>query len=89
MVCSVIRQMMALALVPEEFVPLLFSNLGQELDESERNELAGILKYFNDYWMSCIPMWNCFMIPERTNNFCEGKRKQNGSFTLNLRYTYL
>ncbi|CAF4963807.1 unnamed protein product, partial [Rotaria socialis] len=44
MVRSVIRQMMALALVPEEFVPLLFSNLGQELDESERNELAGILK---------------------------------------------
>ncbi|CAF4424172.1 unnamed protein product [Rotaria socialis] len=81
MIRSAIRQMMALALVPEEYVPLLFSNLGQELDESERNELAGLLKYFDDYWMCRIPMWNCFKIPERTNNFCEG---YNNRFTTRL-----
>ena len=46
---STIRQMMALALVPEEPVTSLFSNLCQELDESERNELFDIFKYFNDY----------------------------------------
>ena len=48
MIGSTIRQMMPLALVPEEHVTSLFSNLGQELDESERNELFGIFKYFND-----------------------------------------
>ena len=48
MVGSTIRQMMALALVPEEHVTSLFSNLCQELDESERNDLSGIFKYFND-----------------------------------------
>ena len=49
MIRSIIRQMMGLALVPEEYVTSLSSNLGQELDESERNELFGIFKYFNDY----------------------------------------
>ena len=44
MIGSTIRQMMVLALVPEEHVRSLFSNLCQELDESERNELFGIFK---------------------------------------------
>ena len=58
--------MMALALVPEEHVTSLFSNLCQELDESEHNELFGIFKYFNDdYCINRIPIWNCFKIPER------------------------
>ena len=48
MIGSTIRQMMALALVPEEHVTSLFSNLCQELDESERNELSRISKYIND-----------------------------------------
>ena len=40
---------MGLALVPEEHVTSLSSNLDQELDESELNELSDIFKYFNDY----------------------------------------
>ena len=65
MIRSTIRQMMALALIPEEYVTSLFSNLGQEFDESERNELSGIFKYFNNYYINRIPIWNCFKIPER------------------------
>ncbi|CAF4668798.1 unnamed protein product [Rotaria sp. Silwood2] len=78
---SVIRQLMALALVPEEFVPLLFSNLAQELDDSERDELSAIFKYFADYWMCPMPMWNVYKISDRTNNFCEG---YNNRFTTRL-----
>ena len=81
MIGSTIRQMMGLALVPEEYVTSLFSNLGHELDETERNELSGIFKHFNDYYMNRIPMWNCFKIPERTNNFYEGNEKKT-SFSL-------
>ena len=77
MIRSVIRQMMGLVLVPEEYVTSLFSNLGQVLDESERNDLSDIFKYFNDYYINRIPIWNCFKIPERTNNFCEGNEKKD------------
>ena len=45
------------------------------IDESERNELVGIFKYFDDYWMRRILMWNCFTTTEQKNNFCESKRK--------------
>jgi len=38
MVHSVIRQMMALALVPEDHVSSLFAGLGEELSENERDE---------------------------------------------------
>jgi len=72
MIRSVIRQMMALALVPEPHVPSLFDNLGQELDDAERDELSDLFKYFKDYWMRQIPVWNVFNIPEKTNNFSEG-----------------
>jgi len=58
---------MALALVPEQFV-----DLGQELSDSERDELASLFKYFNDYWMSRISVWNVFDVPKKTNNFSEG-----------------
>ncbi|CAF1419522.1 unnamed protein product [Rotaria sordida] len=51
MIRSVIRQMMALALVPEQYIPSLFANLGQELNGSECNELSDLFKYFNDHWM--------------------------------------
>ncbi|CAF3703943.1 unnamed protein product [Rotaria sp. Silwood1] len=54
MIRSVIRQMMALALVPEQYVPSLFVNLGQELNDSESAELSDLFKYFNDYWMRQI-----------------------------------
>ncbi|CAF0903856.1 unnamed protein product, partial [Rotaria sordida] len=40
MIRCVIRQMMGLALVPEQYVPSLFANLGQELNDSERDELS-------------------------------------------------
>ena len=49
MIGSTIRHMMALALVPEEHVTSLFSNLCQKLDEYERHELFVIFKYFNNY----------------------------------------
>jgi hypothetical protein len=70
---SVIRQMMALALVPQQEVAPLFASLGQELSDLEREELAELFQYFNDYWMRQIPMWNVFDTSERTNNFSEGK----------------
>ena len=75
MIRSVIRQMMALALVPEQYVPSLFADLGQDLSDSEQDELAGLFKYFNDYWMPRISMWNVFNIPEKTNNFSEGMER--------------
>jgi len=43
--------MMALAIVPEQYVPSSFFGLGQELSDAERNALVDLLKYFNDYWM--------------------------------------
>ena len=51
MIRSTIRQMIAPVLAPEEYVASLFSNLGPELDEFERNELSGIFKYFNVPWV--------------------------------------
>jgi hypothetical protein len=72
MIRSVIRQMMALALVPEQYVPSLFVGLEQELSDSESNELVDLFKYFNDYWMRKISIWNVFDIPEKTNNLSEG-----------------
>ena len=56
---------MALALVPEQFVPSLFVDLGQELSDSEWDELASLFKYFNDYWMSRISVWNVFDVPKK------------------------
>ena len=65
--------MMALALVPQQEVPSLFVTLEQELNDGEREELAVLFQYFNDYWMRQISTWNVFDIPDRTNNFSEGK----------------
>ena len=72
MIRSVIRQMMALALVPEEFVPQLFANLDQELTESDRLDLSNLFKYFNNQWMRNLGVWNVFNVPDRTNNYSEG-----------------
>jgi len=69
MVRSVIRRMMALALVPPEHIPLLFARLGEELNPEERDQLLGLFKYFNGQWMKQIPMWN---VSDRTNNYSEG-----------------
>ena len=80
MVGSTIRQMMALALVPEEYVTSLFYNLGQELDESERNDLSDIFKYFNDYYINRIPIWNCLKIPERERIIFGKVTKKEDSF---------
>lgn len=77
---SVIRQMMALALVPQQEVPSLFASLGEELSDLEREQLAELFDYFNNHWMRQIPMWNVFDIPERTNNFSEDKRSKNSNF---------
>ena len=72
MIRSVIRKMMALALVPQEHVPSVFARLGEELNENERDELGSLFKYFEGQWMRQITMWDVFEIPERTNNFSEG-----------------
>jgi hypothetical protein len=64
--------MIALALVPQEYVPSLFAALGQDLSDFERDASRNLFKYFNDYWMHQIPMWNVFDISNRTNNFREG-----------------
>jgi hypothetical protein len=64
--------MIALALVPQEYVPSLFAALEQDLSDSERDASGNLFKYFNDYWMDQIPMWNVFDISNRTNNFSEG-----------------
>lgn len=66
---------MALALVPEEFVPSLFAHLTDEVNDYEHDELGGVFRYFNDYWMSRIKLWNVFKISDRTNNFSEGMNK--------------
>ena len=72
MVRSVIRQMMALALVPEDHVSSLFAGLGEELSENERDELSCLFTYFERHWLREISMWNVFGIHDKTNNFCEG-----------------
>ncbi|CAF4268581.1 unnamed protein product, partial [Rotaria sp. Silwood2] len=68
---SIIRQMMALALVPHEHVSSLFGRLSEELGEDERSQLDGLFKYFQAQWMRQITIWNVFNISERTNNFSE------------------
>ena len=66
---------MALALVPKDDVCLLFDDLRQELTDDEMKTLAIIFKYFDDQWMRQIPGWNVFDIPDRTNNYSEGREK--------------
>ncbi|CAF1542669.1 unnamed protein product, partial [Adineta steineri] len=68
---SVVRRMMALALVPEKFVSTLFDDLQNDLDEDERDELAPLFNYFSSFWLQRPSMWNVFDIPNRTNNFSE------------------
>lgn len=72
MVRRVIQNMMALALVPEQLVFSLFSGLDQNLTEIERTELSGLLKYFDDFWMHRIQLWNVFNIPNFIENYSEG-----------------
>ncbi|CAF2693717.1 unnamed protein product [Rotaria sp. Silwood2] len=80
MVRNVIRQMMTLALVPPEHVPLLFSRLGEELSPEERTELLGLFSYFKSQWMKQIPLWNVYEIPDRTNNYSEGIKIEDINF---------
>ena len=82
MIRSVIRQMMAMAVVPQQYVPSLFGDREQELGDQEREELTDFFLYFNKQWMHQVPMWNVFDIPERTNNFSEGMQKQNIHYAL-------
>ena len=73
---TVIRQMMALALVPVEFVSTLFNDLVNGLAEYERDELSPLIKYFDNYWLRRTSNWNVFDISDRTNNFSEGMWKE-------------
>jgi len=72
MVRNVIKQAMALALVPPIHVQVLFNELGQELNDDEREEISGLLHYFNDHWMRQVSTWNVYEIPDRKNNYSEG-----------------
>jgi len=72
MVRNVIKQAMALALVPPSHVQVLFNELGQELNDDEREEISGLLQYFNNQWMRQVMTWNVYEIPDRTNNYSEG-----------------
>ena len=72
MIRSTIRQMMALALVPEQYVESLFADLSQELTDAEHPALPAFLTYFNGQWMQKTSMWNVFGISDRTNNYSEG-----------------
>jgi hypothetical protein len=69
---SVIRRMMALALVPPDHVSSLYARLGEELNSEDRDQLADLFKYFNSQWMKQIPIWNVYDILDRTNNFSDG-----------------
>ncbi|CAF3721007.1 unnamed protein product [Rotaria sordida] len=72
MVRNVIKQAMALALVPPSHVQVLFNKLGQELNDDEREEISGLLQYFKNHWMRQVSIWNVYEIPDRTNNYSEG-----------------
>jgi hypothetical protein len=72
MIRSTIRQMMALALVPEQYVESLFADLSQELTDTEHPALLDFLTYFTDQWMHKTSTWNVFGISDRTNNHSEG-----------------
>ena len=51
MTLSVLRQMMALTLVFESYMPTLFTDLDQRVNLTyvERGEIGDLLRYFNDY----------------------------------------
>ena len=72
MIRSVIRQMMALALVPAQQVPPLFGDLGQELTDVERLELFNLFKHFTGHWMRNVSTWTVSDISDRTDNYSEG-----------------
>ncbi|CAF1401753.1 unnamed protein product [Adineta ricciae] len=72
MIRNVIKQAMALALVPPSCVQVLFSELGEELTDDEREEISGLLKYIDRQWMRQISTWNVYELPDRTNNYSEG-----------------
>ena len=58
---SVIRQMMALVLVTEQYVQPLFDNLGNDLHKSEGDGLPPLFKYFTDHQMRQIVTYvECF-----------------------------
>ncbi len=41
---------------------------GSLVSDLEREELAELLRYFNDHWMRQISMWNIFDISGRTKH---------------------
>ena len=85
MMRSVIRQMIALAVVPEQHVPSLFAELGQELNDVERLELFSLFKYFTDQWMRNVSNWNVSDVSDRTKNYSEG---YNNRFKKRLQKTH-
>ncbi|CAF1069652.1 unnamed protein product [Adineta ricciae] len=82
---NVVKQTMTLALVSPSHVQLLFNELGQELNDDERNEILDLLLYFKNYWMRQISIWNVYEIPDRTNYYSEG---YNNRFKKRLQKTH-
>lgn len=65
---------MALALMPVDTVEASFFDLRTELDERLKQELRQLILYFDQYWLTEIPieMWTFSRLRQRTNNSCEG-----------------
>ena len=65
---------MALALMPVDTVEASFFDLRTELDERLKQELRQLILYFDQYWLTEIPieMWNFSRLQQRTINSCEG-----------------
>ena len=82
MIRSTIRQMMTLALVPEQYVESLFADLSQELTDTEHPALHDFPTYFTDQWMHKTSTWNVFGISDRTNNYSEGMLMSPETFEL-------
>lgn len=74
MLRGIIRQLMALALVPQQHVASLFAELGEEVRDADNPELLDLFDYFNDQWMRGTSVWNVFEVSDRTNNYSEGDR---------------
>ncbi|CAF4087684.1 unnamed protein product [Adineta steineri] len=56
MIRNAIKQTMALALIPPLYV--------QELNDDKREDISGLLHYFNDHWASQVSTWNVYEIPD-------------------------
>ena len=62
--------------MPVDAVETSFYDLRVGLDSRVKQELRQLLLYFDQFWMTEIPleMWNFSLYRQKTNNACEGIR---------------